>query len=195
MQTLHDAVDAPGAVGRLGSLPCSLAISLWLLTSCGIFAAHAHGDADHNHGAPAAATAGSLPRLVTKSEAYELVAILDGERLTIYLDRHDDNAPVSDATIAVTIDGETMTAEPAADNTFAVASRRFGGGGSVELIFDIKAPAGDDLLIGSLMLPNRRRSSGSRRRDGTRRRDPWSPTSAKQTLACGGGPATRASPH
>ena len=117
-------------------------MSLWLLTACGSFGAHAHGDADHDHGPPAAAAAGSLPRLATKSEAYELVAILDGERLTIYLDRFEDNSPVTDAKITVTIDGESVAAEPAADNTFALTSKRFGGNGSVELIFDIKAPGG-----------------------------------------------------
>ena len=142
MQTLPDVLNLPGAIWRLGHLACAFVMSLWLLTACGIFAAHAHGDADHDHGAPAAATAGSLPRLVTKSEAYELVAILDGERLTIYLDRFEDNSPVTDAKITVTIDGEPVAAEPAADNTFALTSKRFGGGGSVELIFDIKAPAG-----------------------------------------------------
>lgn len=130
-------------------------MSLWLLAGCGGSTALAHGDADHDHGPPAAAATGSLPRLATKSEAYELVAILDGERLTIYVDRFEDNSAVTDATVTVTIDGEPVAAEPAANNTFAVTSKRFGGGGAVELIFDIKAPAGDDLLIGSLTLPNR----------------------------------------
>jgi membrane fusion protein, heavy metal efflux system len=155
MQVLSDALDGPGAVGRLGSLACSLAMSLWLLIACGGFDAHAHGDADHDHGPPAAAAAGSLPRLAVKSEAYELVSVLDGERLTIYLDRFEDNAPVTDAKITVTIDGESAAAEPAAGNTFVVSSKRFGGHGSVELIFDIKAPEVDDLMIGTLMLPNR----------------------------------------
>src|SRR5262245_7742061 len=60
---------------------------------------------------PTAATTASLPRLVTRSEVYELVAILEGERLTIYLDRFEDNAPVADATVKVAINGETVAAE------------------------------------------------------------------------------------
>jgi hypothetical protein len=60
------------------------------------------------------------PRLVTSSETYELVAILEGERLTIYLDRFEDNAPVTDAAISVTIDDENVVAEPAADGTYVV---------------------------------------------------------------------------
>jgi cobalt-zinc-cadmium efflux system membrane fusion protein len=132
-----------------------------LLTASGGFVAHAHGDADHDHGPPAAAIAGILPRLAVKSESYELVAILDGERLTIYLDRFDDNSPVSDATIAVTIDGEAVAAEPTADKTFLAASKRLRGDGSIELIFDIQAPAGDDLLIGTLVLPKRTATDAS----------------------------------
>jgi membrane fusion protein, heavy metal efflux system len=156
MQTLSRAIDSSGPITRLSNLVCLFAVSFLLLTGYGSSVAHAHGDADHDHGPPAAAVVGGLPRLAVKSETYELVAILDGERLTIYLDRFEDNVPVTDATIAVTIDGETVTAEPTADNTFAATSKRLrGGSGSVELIFDVKAPAGDDLLIGTLVLPNR----------------------------------------
>src|SRR5688572_13302050 len=120
MQTPLDGAYSPGTLARLGSFPCSIAISFLLITGGGSFNARAHGDADHDHAPPAAAVSGSLPRLATKSESYELVAILDGERLTIYLDRFEDNSPVTDAKITVAIDGEPIAAEPAADNTFAV---------------------------------------------------------------------------
>jgi hypothetical protein len=126
MRALPDVVDSPAPIASLGSLACSFLMSVWLVTACGTFSAHAHGDADHDHGPPVAAAAGSLPRLATKSEAYELVAIRDGERLIIYLDRFEDNSPVEDATIAVTIEGESVAAEPAAGGTYAVSSKRFG---------------------------------------------------------------------
>jgi hypothetical protein len=94
------------------------------------------------------------PRLVASSEAYELVAILEGERLTIYLDRFEDNAPVADAAITVTINDETVVATPAADGTYGVESKRFSGGGLVELVFDIRRPGADDLLIGKMSQGN-----------------------------------------
>jgi hypothetical protein len=94
------------------------------------------------------------PRLVASSEAYELVAILEGERLTIYLDRFEDNAPVTDAAITVTIDDETVVAAPAADGSYAVASKRFASGGLAELVFDVRRPGADDLLIGKMSLRN-----------------------------------------
>jgi hypothetical protein len=99
-----------------------------------------------------APNAPSHPRLATSSETYELVAILEGERLTIYLDRFEDNAPVTDATITVTIDDEPIVADSAPDGTYVVASKRFGGRGLVEVVFDIRRPGADDLLIGKMSL-------------------------------------------
>src|SRR5262245_38301222 len=43
------------------------------------------------------------PRLAVQSEAYQVVAILDGQQLTIYLDRFTDNSPVTDANVSVAI--------------------------------------------------------------------------------------------
>ena len=79
--------------------------------------------------------------------------MLDGQRLTIYLDRFEDNAPVTDARITVSINDETVAAESAANGTYAVVSKLFERGGVLELVFDIKAREGDDLLVGKLSLP------------------------------------------
>jgi membrane fusion protein, heavy metal efflux system len=95
----------------------------------------------------------SQPRLATDSETYELVAVLEGQRLVIYLDRFEDDSPVTGAHITVSINDETAEAEATADGTYAVVSRLFERGGLVEVVFDIKAPEGDDLLIGKLSLP------------------------------------------
>ena len=90
-----------------------------------------------------------------RSETYELVGIALGERLTVYLDRFGTNEPVLEAKIVATIGGEEATAEPQGDGTYAILSRKFAGSGSVELIFAVTAPSGDDLLIGSLKLPEK----------------------------------------
>ncbi len=103
--------------------------------------------------AEAATTAKGSPRLALNSENYELVAILSGLRLTIYLDRFNDNIPVTDAAIAVTINDETVPAHPDADGTYTLTSGRFGAGGLFEFVFDVTAPEADDLLIGKLSLP------------------------------------------
>ena len=87
--------------------------------------------------------------------------MLDGERLTIYLDRYEDNSPVPNANISILIDAETVAAEPTSDGTYLVQSKLFLGSGSVELVFDIKAPEGDDLLVSRLLLPSASSTQGA----------------------------------
>lgn len=107
----------------------------------------------HDHEQPvAASTAPGLLRLATSSETYELVAVLEGERLTIYLDRFEDDSPVTDANITVTANDEPVVAAFSGGGAYTVSSNRFSSRGLVELVFDIRARDGDDLLIGKLML-------------------------------------------
>ena len=106
-------------------------------------------------------TAGSHPALRAAcldsspdSESYELVAVLEGQRLIIYLDRFEDNSPVTDANMTVTINEEPVVAQATGNGTYSVVSNLFEHGGLFEFVFDIKAPEGDDLLIGKLSLPS-----------------------------------------
>jgi hypothetical protein len=127
--------------------------ALLLVTSVAWAAsAYAHEGYEHTP-ATSGAGAASAPRLAVESEVYELVAILKDGRLTIYLDRFEDNTPVPDAKITVMIDGEPVMAESSPDGTYVLTSNLFSGRDSVELIFDIRAPGVDDLLIGRLWLP------------------------------------------
>jgi hypothetical protein len=121
---------------------------LWSLATTFVVAHEGHDDAQP----PVTATAPRLPRLVTSSETYELVALLEGERLTIYLDRFEDNSPVTDASITVTINDESVAAAAIANGTYLLSSRKFNDRGLVELVFDIKAKEADDLLIGKMTL-------------------------------------------
>ncbi|MET3890308.1 cobalt-zinc-cadmium efflux system membrane fusion protein [Bosea sp. OAE506] len=139
------------------SFVCSLArclvapLALASLLSVAPLAAHE----GHDHGAPPApvVTAGS-PRVALHSDAYELVAILRGDRLTLFLDRYAGNAPVTDAGLVVTIGtGTDVAATPTPEGTYLVASDRLVGSGPLELVFAITHPGGDDLLIGTLERP------------------------------------------
>ena len=47
----------------------------------------------HDHGAPTNAVATSLPRIAVQSELYQLVGILEGGRLVLYLDRFQTMRP------------------------------------------------------------------------------------------------------
>ncbi|SEM47215.1 RND family efflux transporter, MFP subunit [Bosea lupini] len=126
-------------------------LSLAFILSAAPLAAHE----DHDHGAPPAtvATADS-PRVALHSDAYELVGILRGGRLTLFLDRYAGNAPVTDAGVVVTIGtGAEVAATPTPDMTYLVSSDQLVGTGPLELVFAITHPQGDDLLIGTLERP------------------------------------------
>ena len=60
----------------------------------------------HDHGdAPAAMVGPALPRFTAVSELFELVGVLDGTHLTLYLDRATDNSPVKDAKLELELGG------------------------------------------------------------------------------------------
>ena len=82
-----------GARSKAGTV---VALLCWCLFPTDPLPAHEGHDLASNQENPAAA---SLPRLSALSELYELVGVLDGLRLTIYLDRFKDNVPVTDANI------------------------------------------------------------------------------------------------
>lgn len=63
--------------------------------------AFAHGDEDHSHGPVPVTPEQVAPRASAQSEEFELVAVLQGASLIIYLDRFADNEPVSGAQIEV----------------------------------------------------------------------------------------------
>ena len=140
-----------GARLRLQAVLCGLG---FLTTFVLAPAAMAHSGHDHGTPPPAAVTT-SNPRVAVQSDAYELVGILRGERLGLYLDRFGTNEPVTDARITVTVEGQDVGAEKAPDGTYAVTSANFAGEGPLELVFAVSAPAGDDLLIGTLLLPGK----------------------------------------
>ena len=97
------------------------------LVALGIVAAllspptHAGEGHDHDHSDATSAPAGTaLPRFAAVSETFELVGVLDGKQLTLYLDRAADNAPVTDARIELEIAGEKLEVEPHEDAYEAV---------------------------------------------------------------------------
>lgn len=54
---------------------------------------------DHGEASAGAPTTGSTPRFVASSDAFELVGLLEGKFLTVYLDHAQTNAPVEKARI------------------------------------------------------------------------------------------------
>jgi membrane fusion protein, heavy metal efflux system len=90
------------------------------------------------------------PRLALQSELYQFVAVPEGGALRIFLDRRSDNAPVIEAALSLTVGEAAIEAKAAGDGTFLAEGGPFARPGSYEIVTSIKAPPGDDLLIGSL---------------------------------------------
>lgn len=107
---------------------------------------HDHGDA-----APAA-TGTALPRFAAVSETFELVGVLDGKQLTLYLDRFADNAPVRGAQIELEIAGTPFKAVAQGDDVYEVVLKEAPQPGVLPITATVTAGAEIDLLAGELDL-------------------------------------------
>ena len=76
-------------------------------------------DDGHGHGpAPVAATGPALPRFAASSERFELVGVIDGKQLTLYLDRFDDNSPIKGAKVELELGGAQVALKEHTDGEF-----------------------------------------------------------------------------
>ncbi len=93
-------------------------------------APHAADDHGHDHGeVPAASAAPAQPRFSAESDAFELVGVLQGRTLTLYLDRFADNTPVDNAQLEVEVGDEKLVVKPT-------------GAGVYEAVFAAAPPSG-----------------------------------------------------
>ena len=82
----------------------------------------ASGHEGHDNAAAGPAPPGVTlsPRLVARSNDFELVGVAQGRTLSIYLDRFADNEPVIGAKIDVEVDGQTISAHAAPNGVYLV---------------------------------------------------------------------------
>lgn len=153
MMTSGRAVRGGTFAHLLSVLAC-----LSLLTAFGAPTAFAHEGHDHGEvsASPAVQTA---PRVTAVSENYQFVGIVEGEVLVIYLDRSADNAPVTSATLEVTIGETSAQAELQKNGTYEIASPRLKAPGSHEVLVSITDGTTTDLLAAALNIPTQ--SSGA----------------------------------
>ena len=115
----------------------------------------AGGDHDHGDAAPSA-TGSALPRFAAVSDSFELVGVLDGQQLTLYLDRFADNAPVRGATLVLDIAGTSHQAEalapPQGDGTYRVTLKDTPKPGVLPITATVTVGNDSDLLAGELDL-------------------------------------------
>lgn len=115
----------------------------------------AGGGDDHQHGpestAPAAPTAQVL-RTEATSELFELVAVLEGDKLVIHLDRFASNEPVTGAKVSVEGGPLKAVAATERDGTYTVPAAVLAAPGTHALLFTIQAGQDNDLLNGDLVV-------------------------------------------
>ena len=117
------------------------------------FFSYAWAGEGHDHGdAPAAATGTAAPRLTSHSDLFELVGMVEGNEMKIYLDRFSTNEPVTDAKIEVEIGNIKGIAAAQADGSYIFKNDVFTKPGDLSVSFTVIAGKDADLLAGDLKI-------------------------------------------
>ena len=122
----------------------ALAITLAAPTLAG--PGHDHGDA------PTASQATASPRFEAVSDLFEIVGILEGRHLTLYLDRADDNRPVEGARLEVEFGGTRLALTDRGGGVFDAELGTSPAPGVTPITATVLAGAKSDLLVGELDL-------------------------------------------
>ena len=123
---------------------------LALLAACLPSLAWAGPGDDHGPKTTASSTQAAAPRFGTHTDAFELVGVLEGTTLVLYLDRYATNEPVTGARIEIEGGPIKGTAAAAEDGTYRIAAAALAAPGKHLMTFTITKDAEADLLEGAL---------------------------------------------
>ena len=128
----------------------SFIAALIAAASLGLSPAVRAGDG-HDHGEAAPVASGpALPRFAAVSETFELVGVVRGKQVTLYLDRAADNSPVTDAQIELEIGGAKFKAEKQGEDEYEVVLPDAPKEGVLPVTATVTAGNDVDLLAGEL---------------------------------------------
>ncbi len=119
----------------------------------------AHGpNGEHLDAAPGAVVADTAPRVEAVSEAFEIVARLENDRLHAFVDAYETNEPVLDASLEVDAGGVKATGrldsargDYVFDDPKLIAA--LSAPGDHPLVFTVTTKTDGDLLEGKLIAP------------------------------------------
>lgn len=131
---------------KLHHLLVAIPLAALLLVPAWIHAGEGH---DHGEAAPSA-SGPALPRFTAESELFELVGVLKGKQITLYLDRTVDNSPVTEAQIELEIAGKKYKAEKQGADEFEVVLTDAPKTGVLPITATVTAGNETDLLAGEL---------------------------------------------
>lgn len=150
------------ALTRLGVL------ALLLITHAAVAGpGHDRGDA------PPAPVGSALPRFTATSDLFEMVGILDGRQLTVYVDHAATNAPVRSARVELELGGKALPLQSRADGEFVATLEQIPGPGSQPVTATIIAGKDSDLLAGELDLHASSLAKADEHDHGSRAWLPW----------------------
>jgi hypothetical protein len=122
-----------------------------LLVAATLFGPSAWAGEGHDHSkATRAAVEQALPRFAAVSETFELVGVLSGQQITLYLDRFGDNSPVREAQIELDIGGTKFKAEKRGEDEYTVVLHEAPVEGVLPVTAKVTAGVEIDLLAGEL---------------------------------------------
>lgn len=120
--------------------------ALFALTGTQVFA----GDG-HDHGETTASETGAvLPRFSAVSESFELVGVVNGKQVTVYLDRFADNSPVKDAQIELDLGGVKLPLKQHAEGEYEADLPEALKPGVIPVVATVIVGQDTDLLAGEL---------------------------------------------
>lgn len=105
----------------------------------------------HDHGeAPATQAGATLPRFVAESDLFELVGVLDGRHLSLWLDRAADNSPVRNAKLELELGGVKVPVTAHGEGEFEATLAQPLAPGEIAVAATVMAGEETDLLAGDL---------------------------------------------
>ncbi len=135
--------------------PLSLSLmSAWsLLVLALLLSSGARAGEGHDHGEAAATPSGpASPRFVVVSDLFELVGVLDGHHLRVYLDAAATNAPVAAADLQLELGGKVVALKAVAAGEFEAELPEALPAGVHPVTATVSAAGESDLLAGELDL-------------------------------------------
>lgn len=107
----------------------------------------------HDHGdAPATQGGAASPRFAAVSETFELVGIVQGKQITLYLDHSADNSPVHNARLELELGGQKIPVQSHGVGEFLATLDRELPGGQHPVLATVVAAGATDLLASELDL-------------------------------------------
>lgn len=117
------------------------------LLGLSVLSAQAHEGHDD---APAAAPSGAAPRFAAVSEQFELVGVIEGRHLNLYLDHAADNSPVREVTLELELGGKPLPVTQVGEGLFQAELTQPLAEGETPVTATVVAGADSDLLAADI---------------------------------------------